>query len=499
MENYNMEISSFIEFGEVLFIALYLMSLIIIGWLGYRAKKQDNLADFYLAGNSIGLFTLFMTLYATQYSGNTLVGYAANSYREGFSFLVSFSAGMGVIGVYWLFAPRLHYLSRRKNYITIGDFIEDRYDSKTLVFLLNIIFIIVLASYILTNLKAIGYVVEVSSGGLISFNIGIISLMLIMVVYESLGGMRAVAWTDIIQGVILLLGCLIIFFALDYAYGISNLVSQLKTTRPDFWAPPNTEEKLNWISILILLSFGAAIYPQAIQRIYAAKNARTLQRTYQLMLFMPLVTTFIIFIVGLAGAARFPELDSAGSEQITLLILTDIANMIPSLHIILVLFLAAIIAAIMSTVDSALLTTSSLFTQDFYRRLRPQASQAHLTQMGKIFSWLVMGAMALLAIYLPQTIWKLIVVKLELLIQAVPAILLGVQNRRPHSIGLIIGILVGICVTVIFRFADDWGLSLPSKPLGIHAGVWGLFVNILVVMIFCFIYDKLNINNIDKY
>jgi solute:Na+ symporter, SSS family len=479
-----METATFIGLGGIGFLGLYFTSLLAVGWLGHRAKQQNTLTDFYLACHSMGVVTLFLTLYATQYSGNTLVGFAAKAYRQGFTFLVSITFMMGIIGVYWLFAPRLHRLSREKTYITPGDFITDRYGSTVLTTLLNIIFIVTLASYILANLKAIGHTIDVISGGLISFSTAIMSLALIMVIYESLGGMRAVAWTDMIQGLILLIGSLIIFFAIDSAYGgIGHMLEQVRATRPAFWAPPDTQQKLSWLSTLILVSFGAALYPHAIQRIYAARHAKILQRAFQLMLLMPLVTTLLILLIGIAGTARFPNLDRVGSEQITLLLLTDLANTIPSLQIVLTIFVAAVIAAIMSTIDSALLAISSIFTQDIYRPLRSQASQAHLTQTGKVFSWLLMGAMTFLARHLPQTIWKLTVLKLELLIQAAPTILLGVHKRRPPPTALILGVLVGISVTIILKFAPTLGLDLPSKPLGIHAGIWGLLSNSLVIIL----------------
>jgi solute:Na+ symporter, SSS family len=478
-----METTTFIGYGGLVFLGLYFISLLVIGWFGYKAS-QHNMADFYLAGHSMGFITLFLTFYATQYSGNTFIGFPAKAYRQGFTFLVSITFMMGVIGVCWFFAPRLHRLAREKLYITPGDFIYDRYGSNQLVFLLNIIFIFTLCAYILTNLKAIGYTIEVISGGLISFSMAIMSLSLIMVIYESLGGMRTVAWTDVIQGIILLIGSLIIFFALYSSYGgIIHLFEQIKTIRPEFFVPPNTTEKLTWLSTLILVSFGAAIYPHLIQRIYAARDAKILQRSLQLMVMMPLVTTLFMVFVGLAGVVRFPDLERAASEQITLLLLADLAHLFPSLGVIFIIFIAAVIAAIMSTVDSALLSLSSLFTQDIYRPLRPEASQAHITRVGKIFSWLLMALLAFLAIYLPQTIWKLIVLKLEILVQAVPTILLGISKYRPHPKALIIGILVGLCVTLIFKFDSHLGLDLPAKPLGIHAGIWGLFANCMIIIL----------------
>ena len=92
-----------------------------------------------------------------------------------------------------------------------------------------------------------------------------------------------------------------------------------------------------------------------------------------------------MFVVGLVGAAQFPGLDRLGSEQVALFLLNDMAERLPGVRILLILFLSAAVAAIMSTVDSALLAVSSVFTQDLYKRMRPNVSQHHLTVTGKSF------------------------------------------------------------------------------------------------------------------
>ena len=126
---------------------------------------------------------------------------------------------------------------------------------------------------------------------------------------------------------------------------------------------------------MTIVFFGISIYPHAIQRIYAAKDEKTLKRSFQIMVFMPLVTTFFMVYVGIVGASQFPGLNQGESEQITLLMLNDLSQNIPWISWLLILFISAAVAAVMSTVDSALLAISSLATQDFYRRIHPNSNQ----------------------------------------------------------------------------------------------------------------------------
>ena len=462
-----MKDNALLDTTGIAFMGLYLVSLLLIGVIGRLARKEDSLADFYLSGRGMGLFVLFLTLYATQYSGNTLIGMAGKSYRQGYAFLVSVTFMMSVIGAYLIYAPKLHRLSKKKKFITIGDYIEHRYGSPVLTMFITIVCIITVGSYILTNLKAIGYIVESTTGGRITFVQGIIALSLIMVIYETLGGMRSVAWTDAIQGVLLIAGCLFIFCGIEYQYGgISAVAENLITSRSEMWHPPDLAQKRLWLSTIIIIFFGISIYPQAIQRIYAAKDARTLKRSFQIMVFMPIITTFFLVMVGMVGMNRFPGLDKQGSEEITMLLLNDMAMHIPGIKYFIILFLSAAVAAIMSTVDSALLAISSLFTQDIYRRIRPTASQSNLTGTGKIFSWAIMACMAYFATNLPQTIWRLTEMKLEVLCQVAPAIFLGLHIKSLHGRSILSGLSIGICVTLFIMFSKKIGHIHHAKTMG---------------------------------
>ncbi len=471
----------------IIFVFLYLFSLIGIGLLGHYSKKEDSLGDFYLAGRSMGGMVLFLTLYATQYSGNTMIGFSGQAYRQGFTALVTVTFMCAIIGLYSIYAPKLHELSKKYNFITVGDFIYHRFQSIHLTIAVTVISIIALGNYILTNLKAIGFIVEGATGGQISFVNAIIILSLIMVVYETLGGMRSVAWTDMIQGVLLLFGVIVIFFIIYNQYGgIYAISSQLKLSNANFWQPPSWDEKRLWFSTILVVAIGVSVYPHAIQRIYSAKDSLTLRRSLQVMVLMPFVTTFFMVLVGIVGASQIQGLDRTASEQISILLLVDLAEKIPNISWLIVMFLAATIAAIMSTVDSALLAISSSVTQDIYHKINPEHSQKKLLLFGKFISWMIMLIAVLMAINLPQTIWQLFQIKLELLCQIAPAIFLGIHMKSVTSKSILIGIYIGTFVALGIMIGNWLGFNIPIKPLGMHAGLWGLLFNCLAI----FIYNK---------
>lgn len=352
----------------ITFTIAYLCSLLLIGALARRASNESSLRDYYLAGGSLGVLSLFFTLYATQYSGNSFFALPGMAYREGVMALAFVFGVMGVVLTYLLYAIRLQRLAAQHHFISVGDFVLWRYRSVALLVAVNIIFIATLITFILGNLKAIGILVESASGGLLPAALAIVLVCFIMAIYEALGGLRGVIWTDMIQGLMLMGGSLLIFLYLagSRSDGVINNPGLLTDAVQGFLRQPLPT--VEFVTLVLLIALGAGVYPQAIQRIYAARNARVLQRSYALMFIMPLVTTLPLFLIGMSGAQWFPELGRAQSEQVVMLAIGGLTEGRQGLEWLSALYIGAAIAAIMSTIDSALLTMGSIVNKDIIAR-----------------------------------------------------------------------------------------------------------------------------------
>jgi len=454
-------------------VGVYLLSLLIIGAIARRASRESSLKDYYLAGSSLGVVSLFFTLYATQYSGNALFAIPGQAYREGFSAFAIVLALMGIVLVYSSFAPKLHHWSKRAGFVTAGDFIAWRYDDRRLLIAANLIFVFTLTSYILANLKAMGLLVESATGGAVSAAEGILLLSLIMAIYESLGGMRSVVWTDVLQGSILLAGALVVF-VLVWQSPELGLITMPKLILSAEQALGQWRGASEFVSLLLLVAIGAAVYPQAIQRIYAARSAAVLRQSYKLLVLMPLLVVLPLSLVAMSATQWLPPLSGTESERVILHAIDHVLQNVGIWSGLLVLYIGAAIAAIMSTVDSALLALGSIVTKDILGNRKVQISEAGLHRIGRLLTWVLMGVTAALAIILPQSIWALMVFKFELLVQVAPTIILGLRwpMLRAHCLltGLIAGSVTAVLLTVIPGIED---------PLGVHAGVWGLGVNLV--------------------
>ena len=471
--------------GALIVIAIYVLSLLGIGFYAYRQRQKDSLQDFFLAGRNLGFTILFLTLYATQYSGNTLLGFSGATYRNGLSFLVCVHFMTAIVVCYLLFAPKLYRLSRENQFLTPGDFIYHRYQSQALRILVTLIMVYALANFTLAQMRTLGTAFAGISQGRVPMWVGVVGLALVMLVYESLGGMRSVAWTDAIQGGMLLIGFIILMGLAFSQFGsISDAIEKLASNPETLHKikPPDADGTRNWISFVLLVGLGAAIYPQAIQRIYAARNASILKRSLAAMAFMPLITALVSVMIGLLMAAHLPDLkkEFAGngfipSETVLTQMCLHIMQQSVFGYWLVVIIFASLLAAVMSTADSALLSISSMITHDIYgKTFRPDADQAHLTVVGKCITWVLMIPLVWAALAYEGSLIQLLKIKFELLIQCVPAIYLGVHSKSLNARTVIMGLIAGLAVTLIL-IALDW-----SRVSGIHSGIIGLILNLTI-------------------
>ncbi|WP_101757017.1 sodium:solute symporter [Oceanicoccus sp. KOV_DT_Chl] len=288
------------------FIALYSASLILIGWFAARNSKESSLKDYYLAGATLGPLPLFFTLYATNYSGGSLFGVPGKAYHTGLEGASMIVGLFGVGCVLLAYAPKLYRLAKAHHFLTLGDFIRWRYQYPPLLWMVNALAVFSLIAYVLSNLLAVGLLLETSSDGAISFAVGVIAVAIIMAIYESLGGMRSVVWSDIIQGILLLLGALVAC-ACAFMFEPKAMPALLEAlAKEQSKLESGHFPVVSFISLSIVITFAACVYPQKIQRIYAAKNIGTTIKAYKIMLFMPLITLLPLTLVAMSAPAWVP-------------------------------------------------------------------------------------------------------------------------------------------------------------------------------------------------
>jgi Na+/proline symporter len=461
----------------VMGLGVYLAGLVVIAFIARRARGSDSPADHFLAGRELGVFVLFLTLYATAYSGNSLLGYPGEAYRRGFSWIMATGFMLSIIVVFHALVPKLRPIAVRHHFVTPGDWVRQRFSgepgARVLLFAVSLLMTIALANFLFAQLKAMGELTAEVTNGAVPYEAGIVLLAATILFYETLGGMRAVAWTDAAQGILMMLGlAALAVWLIGEAHGLTAMSQQILAVRPDAGLVPDTVERTNWLSSIVLLGLASVVYPQAIQRIYAARDGRALKRSFALMSFMPLTTTLVVTLIGLAAIPRFADLGDVAADRVMPQLLGQWAAVGPAYAVAAVLVFIGALAAIMSTADSCLLSLGSSLAEDLFGRPRETAST---TRFAKRAAGILMVGMAVVALSARDvTLWGLIELKMELLIQCVPAFLVAIHWRGLRATPTWIGLAVGSAIAIS-------GVVLGVKRIdGLHVGIIGLACNLVI-------------------
>jgi Na+/proline symporter len=461
-------------------LALYLLLLAAIAEVARRSRRDRSPADHFLAGRDLGTFVLFLTIYATAYSGNSLLGYPGEAYRRGFSWIMATGFMLSIIVVFHLLVPRLRPVAVTHAFVTPGDWVRHRFGcvaaARALHLGVTLIMLLALANYLFAQLKAMGLLAEQVTGGLVSYELGVIVLAGTILAYETIGGMRAVAWTDATQGMLMLVGlAALVVWLLGDAGGIAELTRSVVASRPDAAELPDARACANWASTIALMGLASAIYPQAIQRVFAARSGAVLRRSFAVMSFMPLTTTLVVTLVGLAAIPRFAGLGVVEADRVVPLLLGAWAEVGRLQAIAAVVVFLGALAAIMSTADSVLLSLGSIAAEDLARRDRHDSDT---TRLGKRIAGGVMIGVTLLALVAREiTLWGLIELKMELLVQCVPAFLLAIHWKGLRAGPTAAGLAVGSAIAI-------GGVLLETNRIGgVHVGIVGLALNLAIAAV----------------
>jgi len=464
-------------------LGIYLGILIVIGFIANRKRKSESTKDFYLADKGFGTLVLLLTMYATQYSGNSLLGITGQVFRGGMIMIV----GVGVLTSFVIFAlsyaPQLYRLSRKIDFITPGDYLDYRYQSPRLSLFINGIIIVVALSFLLGQLIAMGRISESLTNGEIPYWAGVVFLAIIVVIYESLGGMLAVAWTDVAQGLMLLIGLTgLLFIAIPNTDALANATLWIMENQPQKVEMPTLQFILFGLSTIFVMGVGASVYPQTIQRIYAARNTKVIKRAFSIMVFMPIFTIFILFLLGVMSIPQFADLTGAKADAILPMYMTTLAENSQTAYYLMIVVIVGILAALMSTADSILLSMSSILAIDIFGKTnKKHLDDTELTRLGKRISVILMFVLVIFAMIPDLVIYRILETKFTLASQTGPAFILGLTYPNLQANTVIKGMIIGFVITAVLTIAIF--VFLPAKAASmatIVAAAIGLIFNFLI-------------------
>jgi SSS family solute:Na+ symporter len=445
------------KLGAILF---YFLLILFIG-LYTRRYARKTPEDYFLGGRNLGPFLLFWTMAATNFSAFTIFGFSGAGYRSGYAFFPIMAFGTGFMAISFSFIGRRVYeIGREHGYMTPSELIGRQYRSRVLQLLVFAVMVVFTLPYIAIQPISAGYTLESFLG--IPYFWGGTLVMGVIVLYVFLGGFRGVVWTDVVQGILMVVLMSAALFLLAAPHGgVVRANEEVFQKFPELFSRPGTNHAFPvsiWFSYMLLWLLCDPLFPQLFQRFFAAKSPRSLDLT---MLAYPAITGLLFLLpvtIGVIGRLSHPDLSGKEADRIIPLMLSQQA-----VGWVGALILTAGLAALMSTLDSQLLTLSSMFTRDVFSKPKYEKTQP---RMGKAFVLILAAAGLIIAYRPPSTLLAIATETFTGLAVLFPAVLGGLYWRPSTALGAILSILVGeaLVAAYAFKLLPAFGF-LPVVPI----------------------------------
>ncbi|WP_339741749.1 sodium:solute symporter family protein [uncultured Maricaulis sp.] len=471
-----------------LFVVLYMIVSIGIGL--HAASRVRSSTDYVLAGRSLPIYITIATVFATWFGSEAVLGMPATFMEEGLGGIVAdpFGAGLCLIFVGLFFAARLY----RMKLLTIGDFYRNRF-GRTVEVLISIAICISYLGWVSAQIVALGLTIHLISQEAVSFELGMVIGLTVVMLYTIFGGMWSVAIMDFLQMMIILGGLLTVAWLvadrLDGGY-MEVIDHAAANNKFDFWPELNLAAILAFIGTFVTLALGSIPQQDVFQRVMSARDEKTAVRGtviggtfYIAFCFVPI---FIAYGATLLDPGLLTVNMAEGGDPQRILpefILNDVPMPIQ------VVFFGALLSAIMSTASGTLLAPSAILAENIFKdafNLDDKQLLWTLRACVFVFGLVVLGY-AYLSTSAGLSIFEMVEnAYLVTLCGAFVPLAFGVYWKRATNLGALVSITLGVTTWAVLEalnlqmMANDASMLVPPQLAGLFMAIVGMIAGSLV-------------------
>ncbi|MCZ6594200.1 MAG: sodium/proline symporter [Bacteroidetes bacterium] len=451
--------------AKIIALTVYVIILFLIGI--FASRRIKSMSDFYVGGKNIGYWAVAFSARATGESGWLLIGLTGMGAIAGIStYWVVVGEVLGVAISWFFMAKRFKRKTDEYKSITVPDYLVSHFKAKThFIRILSAsvlsIFVII---YVSSQIDATGIAFESMLG--MNYYQGAFLGFAIVLVYIFIGGFVAVVWSDLFQGLLMFFGLvllpIVVFSSMDYSGSVIEGLHNINPALTNIWGGSDDA----WLNLFTVLGFsmiglGFLGSPQVYVRFMSIKNEAELDKGKWVAIVFTLLTDAAAVTIGVLARLLFTE-SGQDPEAVFGIGATDVLKVMTEnfLPLILVaIFVAIVLSAIMSTIDSLLVIASSAIVRDFYQKIfRPDLKDNELTKISR-FVTLAMAVIALaiamgMAIYSPerQVFWVIIFGWSGIAAAFCPVIILSLFWKGYTEKGAIASMISGFLCVPLFKF-----------------------------------------------
>ena len=459
-------------------LVLYLGIMAFIGW--YAGRKTNSIGDFFVLSGKAGVLVSGIAYFSTQFSMGTFLGTPGTIYGVGY-------AGMAISvpgAVFCMILPalligrKLITLGHKYGFLTMADYLTDRYHSKNMSGVLGVMMLFFLVPMMGAQIIGAGVIVHVFTG--LPEWVGVVGMGIIVILYCMSGGMKGAMMTDVIQGSLMIATAVVTFIvSVVMGGGFSNINHTLQSMNEAYLTFPGANGYMPWtyyVSNIVLWSFFTMGQPHLFTKFFAMKDHKTMFKAILLGTAGMFFSATLIEWAGVNGIASIQNIEKA--DQIIPMILQRGMN--PFLASI---FIAGIVAAGMSTIDGILVTTTGAVTRDIYQKIiNKDATDETVMKLSKVVTVIIGIIVICFGVFQPGSIFEINLFAFSGMAIFVVPILFGIYWKKATAKGAVAAVIVGIISLLLFTLNP----SVKALAMGLHA----LFPTTIIASIVMIVVSK---------
>ncbi|MEM7106428.1 MAG: sodium:solute symporter family protein [Bacteroidota bacterium] len=436
-----------------LIIGVYLAITLAAGFIGYH-KAKNTPEDYFLGSRGFGALIMFFTFIATNFSAFFFLGFAGEGYRVGYSYYAMMAFGTALAGLAFFFiGTKVWKLGQKHKYITAPELVGKETGSKPLQVIYVLVMVFFTLPYMAVQPIGAGIIISELTGGQIPYFAGCAILMFFIVIYVLIGGMRSIAVTDMIQGILMFtLIFAAVFLIADGFGGVAEANRKVYELKPELFSREGADGSFTpqrWFSLMLLWLFCVPMFPQMFMRFFISRDLPTLKLSAVLYSIVPVILFIAPVMIGVFGHLVYPDLLSENAspkiaDQILPRILTNPDFASPAFAAVI---MTGALAAFMSTLDSQLLALSTILSRDVYDDLILGGSKEKNFKSQVIFGRVIVIILAIIALLIawfrPSSIFVIIQMAFSGLAILFPATVAILHFKRVNPWSCILSIVLG--------------------------------------------------------
>lgn len=470
--------------------------LIIMIWIGAMfMKKNTSSEDYFLGGRSLNGWVAALSAQASDMSGWMLMGLPGSIYALGTGQVwIGIGLCLGTIANWLLVAgPLRKYTIKAKNSMTLPEFFTNRFrdEKRILLGVSSVVIVIFFVVYTASAFASGGKLFNSVFG--IDYHVALLIGTFVILIYTFMGGFLAVCTTDFVQGLLMLVAVLAVPIIAFFVMGPSNFASNLASTGVDptsyFDLLQENGAKITGVSVISSLAWGLGYFgmPHILVRFMAIKDDAELKKSKKVAIIWVILGLGFACFIGVLGRAYLAVKQGIidDSEKVFIEMIKQLFTDDLSLAFIAGIFLAAILAAIMSTADSQLLVASSAISEDIYKGIaKKDASETAVLVVGRIAT-VVVAVIALFIAWNPDSSVMQLVSDAWAGFGAAfgPLVLCALFWRRTNFPGALAGIVSGAAVVILWDYIPVISGDTIANVTGLYSLVPGFFISLACIIV----------------